>query len=348
MPTMNRLDRLRARRVDTFEKSAVLNEVYDRMRETSTTVRYAIGAMQPIDPEYTANTFKESERVRNQLEKNLGNYGISCEFDHQGSVTNDTHIKAHSDIDLLTLHTAFVTLDPPQRPAYPSQWYQGDPLIDLIDLRHASEKILRDRFPEAYVETSGSKAITIAGGSLRRRVDVIASNWCDTCDYAVTKQKRDRAINILDLHKRDRIRNLPFLHNDRINAKDQWTMGGLRKAIRLVKSVKYDSTTQVDVSSYDIAAIIYAMDGSLLTVSHETELLLVERSKNHLDRLIADQGYRESLSVPNGTRRIFGDGGASMKGLMQLRGEIGQLHYEIENDLNRSFRKLAEARIEYS
>jgi hypothetical protein len=57
--------------------------------------------------------------------------------------------------------------------------------------------------------------------------------------------------------------------------------------------------------------------------------------------------YRESLYVPNDTRKIFCAEGASLNGLNQLRRDVDQLLYEITNDMTRSFRKLAEARVDY-
>lgn len=346
--TSNRIARLRARRTDPTEgymfKSAGANEVYERMQESSSAVKYAVGAMQPIDPVYTENTYREGERVRNQLEKNLSAYSIVCDFEYQGSVTNDTHIRAKSDIDLLTLHCSFVSLEPPQKPSTP---YRGNPVADLMTLRQASILVLKEKFPEALVDSSGSKSVGIEGGSLRRKIDVVASNWCDTNEYCRTRLKRDRAIHILDSHKRERIRNLPFLHNDRLHNKDQKTIGGYRKAVRLLKSLKYDSDAGVGISSYDIAAIVYSMTDQSLTVMKSMELILLDACKQHLDFLAGNQRYRESLYVPNETRKVFCSEGASLTGLNELRKEVDQLRHDIENDLSRSFRKLASARIEY-
>lgn len=153
-------------------------EVYRKIQEDDA-VRYAIGAMQDIDPEYTKNTFAEGERVKNQLNKAINSNSIRTEFEYQGSVTNNTHIKAYSDIDLLTIHSAFVSLKPPLEP---SSHYAGDVLDDLLSLREDSYQCLRSAFYEARVDNSGSKAIALSGGSLRRKIDVIASNWLLTSE----------------------------------------------------------------------------------------------------------------------------------------------------------------------
>lgn len=340
--TFNRLDRLRARRIDAIEKQATLNEVYDRMAsESSSAVKYAIGAMQPIDPDYTANTYREGDRVKNQIEK----AGLACWFEYQGSVTSDTHIKARSDIDLLTLSCRFVTVDSPGPVGNP---YRGNTLDDLMALRRDSTLVMQNKFPEATVDSSGAKSVSIEGGSLRRKIDVVSSNWRNTVAYERSGQQRDRGVDVLDAKVRTTVQNLPFLHNDRIHTKDQRSLGGLRKAIRLLKSLRYDSTRGVDLSSYDIAAIAYRMEDSELFVVRGAELLLVERCKRHLDFLAANTALRESLYVPNETRKIFCSEGASLNGLNQLRVEVDQLRHEIENDLTRSFRKLAEARIAYA
>ena len=92
---MGRLERLEQRRLDSsvLVKASMANEVYREIRE-SESVRYAIGAMQPIDPEYTRNTFLQGDRVKSQLKERLAQ---ECEFEYQGSTTTDTHIKVFND-----------------------------------------------------------------------------------------------------------------------------------------------------------------------------------------------------------------------------------------------------------
>ncbi len=336
------LNQMRTRRVDTLERTFTLNEAYDsdRLRNEGTAVKYAIGAMQPIDKQYTDNTYREGDRVKNQLEK----AELVCEFAYQGSVTSDTHIRAHSDIDLLTLTCKFVTVEatgPVSRP------YFGDTVDDLLNLRRESITVLRTRFPEADLDVSGSKSISISGGSLRRKIDVVSSNWRNTLRYEQTARTAFRGVDVLDCKTHSTIRNLPFLHNERIAEKDGLTNGGLRKAIRLLKSLRYDADKTPEISSYDIAAIAFNMDNNALTVLRGEDLHLVQRCKLYLDAIAKDSVYRELLLVPNGTRKIFGPAGATMKGLNDLRREVDRLLHEIENDLHRSFRNLAAARIEY-
>jgi hypothetical protein len=320
-------------------EAKMLNEVYRTLGQ-SDSVRYVIGSMQPIDPEYTKNTYAQGDRVKNQLEKRLDD---KCDYEYQGSVTNDTHIKARSDIDLLVLTGKYTTLEKPQEPAHP---YEGDPIQDLLDLRSNADDSLRAAFPEATVDSSGSKSVAIEGGSLRRKIDVVPSNWFDTNQYAASKEKKYRGVQILDAKKKQRLKNTPFLHNALIAFKDQNTGGGLRKAARLMKSLKYD-TESIDLSSYDIVAIAFNIPNEEIAVPKGWELAILNACHNYCRRLQMDSNLRGLIDVPDGHRKVFAEGHATKQGLDQMTYALEQLVEDVLTENVRSFKKLAEARVEY-
>ncbi|MEW8274763.1 MAG: hypothetical protein AB2733_11865 [Candidatus Thiodiazotropha taylori] len=337
---MSRLERLNQRRYDpAVVEAKLLNESYKSIAQ-SDSVKYVIGAMQPIDPEYTKNTYKQAERVRSQLENRLTE---KCEYEYQGSVTNDTHIKAKSDIDLLVIIDKFFSLEKPQTPKSP---YKGDPLQDLLDLRKESEGSLELAFPQATVNKRGSKSISIEGGSLTRKVDVVPSNWYHTNKYTETGDKIYKGVQILDKSVPCRLANTPFLHNAWIDHKDNSTTGGLRKACRLMKSLKYDSEN-IDLSSYDIVSIAFNMEDFMLTLPRGSELGLLASCLDYCHELQSNSILRNSIDVPDGHRKIFSDGHATLSGLNQLTTELESLSNDVLRENYRSFRKLAEARVEY-
>jgi len=335
-----RLNRLYDRRIDPIVTNAKgLNEVYNRITQ-SDSVKYVLGAMQPIDPEYTKVTFGEGDRVWNQLAKALS---MGCEMRFQGSTTNDTHIKAKSDIDLLTIVTAFHDIEPPQTPFSP---YGGNPTQDMIDLRNEEIAILSNAFPEVSVDTSGSKAIALDGGSLRRKVDVVPSNWYNTNLYTEKNDEVYRGVKIFDCKTNLRIPNTPFLHNALIKIKDYSVNGGLRKAARLMKSLKYD-TENVDLSSYDIVAIAYNMDDKLLIHTPDYELKILSSCTEYCERLLGNEFLRNSILVPDGYRTVFKDGHATIAGLEDLTRELHTLQHDVLTENSRSFSRLSEARVQY-
>ncbi|EHK2853378.1 nucleotidyltransferase [Vibrio parahaemolyticus] len=337
---MSRLEKLKLRRTDdNIVEAKLLNEAYRDIAQ-SDSVKYVIGAMQPIDPEYTKNCYKQAERVRNQLENRLTD---ACEYKYQGSVTNDTHIKAKSDIDLLVIIDKFFTLENPQVPKSP---YTGDPLKDLLNLRKESEDALDSAFPLAEVDKTGSKSISIEGGSLTRKVDVVPSNWYNTNKYAETGNDIYRGVQILDKSVPTRLANTPFLHNAWIDCKDANTVGGMRKACRLMKSLKYDSEN-IDLSSYDIVSIAFNIPDASLSYPKGGELQILSACLDYCQQLQLNSGLRESIEVPDKHRKIFSDGHATLQGLNQLTQELEQLADDVLLENQRSFRKLAEARVDY-
>jgi hypothetical protein len=331
-----------AQTIERYSASGVY-EVYKRLQKEDSSVRYAVGAMQPVDPVYNRNTFREGDRVKNQLENLLKHSEIRFEYRYQGSVTNNTNIRAHSDIDLLVIHGAFVTLERPQVPANP---YAGDPLEDLSELRSDCIQGLKNSFEKADVCDTNAKSIRINGGSLRREIDVVPANWYDTNQFASTRADHDRGVQIFDCMKRTRILNKPFLHNYLIEHKDRNVSGGLRKTIRLLKSLRYDSGS-VSLSSYVIAAIAYNMEEYELATAPGDELRLLVRIKQNLDRLSTDSQRRETMVVPNGLHKVFSEGHGTLKGLNELRVEVDDLVEAVRSNMAKSFRKLGEARVEY-
>ncbi|PJZ95047.1 hypothetical protein [Leptospira meyeri] len=336
----NKLEKLNQRRTDDFVKlQKSLTENLKDFYQTDA-IKYIIGTMQKVEQEYTLNTYKEGERVKNQLKTNLTQ---SCSYEYQGSVTNDTHIKARSDIDLLTIIDKFETLENPQEPKNP---YHGNVLEDLKNLRIEEVNILKKTYTEAIVDDSGSKSISISGGSLRRKIDVVPSNWFNSNLYAITSLKENRGIQIYDKDKNIQILNYPFLHNAKIEKKDKECNEGLRKTIRLLKSLKYDSE-EIELSSYDIASIAYNMPNYLLQINRGEELKLVFNSLSYCKEIESNTLKRENLFVPNNTRKIFETGGATIKGLKELIKQLELLITDVENENYKSFNKLSEARIDY-
>jgi hypothetical protein len=308
----NRLDKLRGRRTDPstgyfFFKEAALAKsmATPGAREV---LEYISESAAPVSPDYTEKTFAECDRVQVQLARIFETSQIPAEFDHQGSVTNDTHIKLHSDIDLLSITEKYTSLQPPLKPAIP---YRGDPLADLAAMRTATINGLRTAYPAAKVDDSKARCVSLSGGSLARKIDVVASNWLDTQESANSGEKAFRGIHV------KRISNFPFLHNKRIADRDQETVGGLRRCIRLVKSIRYDSDEDIDFSSYDIASICYNIRP--VDLAFESDVSLANRFVQFAIQVLQNTAIRESLSVPNGTRKIFGGPeGASLVELDKL------------------------------
>lgn len=333
-----RLENLEKRRIDPdliLEKSAVekfsvnemLKEAYTKLDEVDV-YKYFIGAMQPVDGVYTRNTYAEAERIQNQLDK-IKESNFDFSYEYQGSVSNNTHIKAHSDIDILVLINKFFTLEPPQEPSNP---YKGNPINDLLELREKCERHLKSAFHAATVDCSGAKSISLSGGSLRRKIDVVPSNWYDTVRYSDTCNKIYRGVQVLDKYKRERIKNTPFYHNYLIDVKDNACHLNFKRTIRLLKNLKADAEVDIKFSSYDIVAVLYHMDNLKYFVG-DKYLMLLKNVKEHLEFVINSSLFQSNKSVPDNSRLIF-DSPDKLNELKKLKYEIDSLYVDVMEELN--------------
>lgn len=334
------LNNLRARR---NPEQRQLQEAYSQVQEDAS-VQYLVGAMQPVEAGYTQNTLAEADRVFNQVYQGLWRNGLSAEKGYQGSVTKNTHILAHSDIDLLVVEQRFEDW---QRPQVPPSPYAGDPLADLQQLRAITTSTLRSAFYAATVDDKPTKCVRISGGSLTRTVDVVPCNWWRTNDYAQSGNEVYRGIGILDISVPERQWDQPFIHGALLEAKDQRTAGNTKALVRLLKSLKYDSEGRCDMSSYDIESVVYSMPDSKMAWSIGDEILLAVACKDWLVTLESDATLRNSLDVPDGKRKIFTTGKATLVQLTSLRRELQGLLEEIENSLRQSARRLNEAKVRW-
>lgn len=320
----SKLSRLRARRkgepgVAVFSESrsghsgyaqdaAEIEDWEKRGASSQKWTRYAIGSMQAVGKKYTEVSIETGNRVANQLKCRLDARGISTEFKLQGSVPLDVHIKGVSDVDVLALREDFFTYSNFGSRAQRGYYQNPTQLTSkevLKALRLGVEYDLKNAFPAASVDTNGGKAVKISGGSLPRSVDVVPSHWHDNESYQLSGREEDRGVTIYDKKADETVKNLPFLHIERVGNRCDSIGGGLRKAIRLCKNVKSDSDRTIQLSSYDIAAIMYHSDMSALSYGRYTDLAVLAETQRHLDYLYRNQSVAEQLIVPDGSRRIF-------------------------------------------
>ncbi|MUZ64121.1 hypothetical protein [Agrobacterium vitis] len=315
---------------------SVLDESWQKRALDKPNTRYALGAMQAVDPDYTRISLETAERVGNQLLSRLEAQGLFVEFRIQGSVALDVHIRGVSDVDLLTLDRYFYTFN---RFGPNSGSYSGTGTTDtsqerLMKIRLKSEIALNDAFPAATVDKSGGKAIAIFGGSLARPVDVVPSHWYDTAEYQTSGREADRAVTILDKNVPTTIDNWPFLHIHKIHERNGAIGGGMKKAIRLAKNVKNDAETEgtsIALPSFDIASIMYHADLKALSRGSIYELAILAEAQRHLDFLYNNQSYAMTLEVPDGSRKII-DKAEKFNALQKLSIEFDDLVREVARE----------------
>lgn len=310
-------------------------EKYENLAE-SASIKYTIGAMAPVEGNSTQVSISEGQRVADSLIKSLASKNIKAISRLQGSVALDIHIKGHSDVDMLIIKEDIIQVQLPVVTSY-EDVNDTRTMEDIIkEIRLESETILPINFPQVTINCKGNKSITMEGGSLKRKVDIVPASWYDTRDYQSSQDESDRGIKIY--HKADHtlIKNFPFKHIHLINNRNTRYNGNLKMVIRLMKNMiadmpDYKKNVAKKLSSYDLASIAYHMDKELY-LSYDMRLGLVEKIRKHLNNLLKNKSLRDALDVPDGSRRIF-DIEEKVKSLEILEKEFEDLALAIFKDL---------------
>lgn len=295
-------------------------------------------AMKGVDPDYTQKSKEAGERVKMHL-KDLKDVS----FEYQGSVMTNTHIKGHSDIDLLVISEKFYSFDSANinRVLNDSlmkanlntiqlnsliaeanaNFYTGNTLEDLKNLRLESERILRGQYN--LCDISKPKYIKITNQNLKRDVDVVISNWFDDVISIINKKGQYRGIQIYnkDLQIKE-VPDYPFLSISRINERSADTGGRLKKMIRFLKNVKMDSgkVEQIKLSSFDFNAICYDIDPYIYRDLMFLELIPV--LYNQLQSIAINPIHAERLTSVDGREPIFKGKPDKMESLRRILVEI--------------------------
>lgn len=271
-------------------------------------LKYVNGACNEVDKRYTEKSFSEGERIQNQLNKVLDDV---C-YKYQGSLSNNTHIKASSDIDLLVLLEKYIS----------------NSKEEIKDLKDECDSHLQLSFPKVDV-SRGSKTIKLKGGSLSREIDVVPSHWDSFEDSR-------KPVCILDEDKDEIHTNTPFYHNQLLESKDLESRGYFKKGVRLLKNIKADfekdNNKELKISSYEIVAFLYLTNFSTSTIFSNRALVpfLVKSLNNILKRTDLYE-----LDVPDKSRKIIRNS-QILDDLKLLINELKEIESELVKEENKN------------
>ncbi|MGP3725829.1 hypothetical protein [Cereibacter sphaeroides] len=331
-----RLARLRSRRMDaqnTILGSQGFGEAYEK-RTSNKATRYALGAMQEVDPRSTQISLEEAEKVERNLTDGLKAENLYPDFRLQGSVPLNVHIRGASDVDLLVIEGVYVRIEACQGSlkSYSPYLGRGTLVDDVLYLRSKSENVLERRFWGATVDKTPAKSIQLSDGGFRRKVDVVPANWLDTSGYQQTLDEAKRGVQIVNKYTREHISNYPFVYIAEIKSKALQTNEGARMGIRLAKNIKNDAEADIGLSSYDIGSLIYHCPNEYIMHQIARDLMVLSGVEQWFDELSRDYTRASSFMTPDGTRRIL-DGKAKWDGLVKLSSELTELARSVEREL---------------
>lgn len=303
-------------------------------------------AMQGVGKEYTDKSLQAGDAVKNHLSSVLS---FVC-YEYQGSVMTNTHIRGNSDIDLLVISDKSYFFDYDIEPKFQeaikdynindiqkqrisyhlnASSYSGNALQDLRNNRIESEAKLKSVY--MIFKNEKPKCIQITNQNLHRDVDIVFASWHKTFDGIKEASNKKNKIKIYDYHKYElgRIES-PFISIELINSKDSSVNGRLKKMIRFIKTIKADSTMDINLTSFDINAICY----NIPTYKYQNKVYyeLVKVIYEEFYQIIINASYRNLIKSVDGSEYIFLGKEDKTERLRQIVIEIDLLRQDLEKN----------------
>ena len=303
-------------------------------------------AMVGVPPEYTNNSKEAAKKVMFHLQKSHGN---EVEFKFQGSIETNTHILKDNDIDLVQITNKSTTVDREGlkkaiaecTDVYSKEYknlkkhsdnfsqYAGNQLSDLGQLRIKSEQVLLSVYKD--VDVAKPKAIFVKVTAPLRKVDVVTAVDYKAVPFMKTNDDYKKGIQVYDKSTDSKLPvEFPFWSIKRINEKSILSNGRLKKMIRFLKNVKWDSVLIVGkskLSSFDINAICYDIPLSSYQTCNYLELVPVLYYQ--ISKILSDIIYRENLKSVDGQEFIFRNHPEKVAELHFLKHEIDSIMGDI-------------------
>ncbi|WP_221391602.1 hypothetical protein [Dyadobacter sp. NIV53] len=322
-----RLMNLSARRFDEDIQRSDLSESYGKSILPKN-LEYLIESMRPIGKKYNDVTLTAAANVEKHLEQSL-NLTFNRAYRKQGSVTTNTNIKLHSDIDLLAVINGYQYQEPALHPILTP--YTGEPHNDITELRKQSTEIMKGKYDE--VDTSGTKCISIYNKNLKRKVDVVFSFWYDTKEFINSGNEYYRGIYLFNFPIKLKELDYPFAHIRNVNWKATETRDGSCKGIRLIKTLRADSDKRIVLTSFELTSLVYEIDNQNLFYQSHDELKIAISISAQIVRMLSNETYRKGIKSPNGIESPFKDD-KCLTGLRNLKEDLDQLIMDCGGELN--------------
>ncbi len=305
--------------------------------------KYVHMAMREVDETYTRITRDAGDAVKKILSAKLSD----VDFEYQGSVMTDTHIKGYSDIDLLTICNRFNHTEISKvREALNNSWhynisqldnlknydnsfypYQGNARADLRKLRLDNESLLNSTY--TICDTTKPKAIKITNQHLHRDVDIVTSTWYDSLEYVLSgNDQKHRGIKIYQKDTDSETEpDYPFLGISMINERSSLTNGRLKRMIRFLKNVRSDADAEIKLTSFDINAICYNVPPKeYLLMDYKQLVFLLWNKMYHL----CNNEKIDDLKSVVGTEYVFRNKPEKVGALRLLENEVWEIYNEIK------------------
>lgn len=317
------LENLLGRRYDEALRESIVSDAFEES-EYADCLKYALEAMQEIDPSYAYKTFHITKRIQEKISRAFEAINLSVDFRYQGAIQTETHVVLYGGVELLVL----------------ARSYDNKPWMVVHKLAREVMEVLTGDISFKQVDYSSKLDIKLTTMKPTCEVKILPAVWLENPEYKTSKREIDRGICEYNLLKKTRRRYLPFLNIARINSKDTRCNGGLKKMIRLLCSLQRDSQAKIDLNNYQISSMLYAIPEKQLKFNPEYSLSLIGVVSAQLNRIISDKNYREKLISPSEKELVFGPNSPQKEDIQNLKAELDSLVADVQGELKKEGKTL--------
>lgn len=328
----DKIERLRQRRFDPIKGQYDVRENFSNT-EFSQSTRYIYETMQPISKEYRDITIGAADKVTRHLNRQFNSLDYLHSFRYQGSVTTNTEIAVHSDIDILFMQKDFHYID------LPASKYAGNATNVMKNVQAEIFNKLNSHYNDV---TKNPKNIKVNMQNPKRQVDVVPATYHFGPD---SSQNIENAGVVIYNNGSYHNKSFPFSVTANINYKARITNEASRRLIRYLKNIKEDSDLDISLTSFEIYTFvhdfldnhIFGLDG--VPLSYYLRKEISEYLVEHKDC--------ESIASPCSTEKPFEHRTTHFNHNMSLIvEELDSIHRDVISD-QRNFPRITTEGLKY-
>lgn len=311
------INNLRKRRFDEAKSEPIISDAFSH-RGYPNALRYALESMVEIDHSYSYKVFSITKKIQDSIEAGLAKAPVKINFRYDGPIQTDTHITLFGDVTLLALI----------EPQTDKPWQEIQFLIrEIISMMKGLKFVQKSGF-------SNQHEIAVLTEKPSCRVNIQPAIWINNRSFNETRREIERGICEFRFGEKTKRNYLPFKSIARINAKDDRTNGGLKRMIRLLRTLQSDSETPIHLEAHEINAIVYDIPERQLKFSPNQSLSLLSVVSAQLTRLCSDKKYYEALRAPSEQEIVFGSK-PKQKEVEKLKSRLDNLMNDLHGILRR-------------
>ena len=283
------IENLKSRRFDEVRNECVLSNGFFN-GEFPDVLRYAMEAMQEVDPSYSYKLFSSFRRTQELLVNRLRTNGIEVDARYQGPVNTQTHIDLYGGLELL-----LILKKPTNNPSKMIQ-AMSTLIVNILDQSMSFNQI--DYTDRHKIRVQTKKPVS--------DVTILPAVWVESSSFKKTHLEINRGICEYNFLKKTRKMYMPFLNMARLNSRDKEVGGSLKNVIRLLLSLQADSAEPIDLTYDEIVGLLYNMPDQDLKVSNNKYFSILPNVSLQIQKAITDTNYRETMLSPSRMEYVFG------------------------------------------